>query len=151
MFGKNDKLSDSVVALLPPGEELLAAVCVQPKGSGNAGAVGGLAGAVIAGRGGKNTAESSQATGITIPRFAALAVTQRRLLILKMNAMGSKADEIVSEVPIAEVESIIAGKSMLRRQVTLNARGGTFEFEAHKATPVENLSDALAAARAAAT
>jgi len=35
-----------------------------------------------------------------------LAVTRQRLLILKMNAMGTKADEIVSEVPIAEVESI---------------------------------------------
>ena len=62
--------------------------------------------------------------------------------------MGTKADEIVSEVPIAEVESITPGKSMLRRQVTLNARGGTFEFEAHKSTPVERLSEALDEARA---
>ena len=40
-------------------------------------------------------------------------------------------------------------KSMLRRQVTLNARGGTFHFEAHKASPVEKLSEALAEARSA--
>jgi len=147
MFGKDGKLTESVVGLCAPGEEVLAAMCVQPKGAGNAGAVGGLAGAVIGGRGGKETIESSQRTGIEIPRFAALAVTKQRLLILKMNAMGSKADGIVSEVPIAEVESIIVGKSMLRRQVTVNARGGTFEFEAHKSTPVESLTDALAAAR----
>lgn len=147
MFGKDGKLTDSIVGLIGPGEEVLAAVCVQPKGAGNAGAVGGLAGAMIAGRGGKETVESSKRTGVEVPRFAALAVTKQRLLILKMNAMGSKADEIVSEVPISEVESITCGKSMLRRQVTLKARSGTFEFEAHKSTPVETLTDALAAAR----
>ncbi len=147
MFGKDGKLTESVVGLVAPGEEVLAAVCVQPKGSGNAGAIGGLAGAAIAGRGGKESVESTQRTGIDMPRWAALAVTKNRLLILKMNAMGTKADEIVSEVPIAEVESITVGKSLLRRQVTLSARGGTFEFEAHKSTPVETPTDALAAAR----
>ena len=148
MFGKDGKLTESVVALVAPGEEVLAAVCVQPKGLGNATAVGGLAGAVLAGRGGKETRESVERTGIQVPRWAALAVTRQRLLVLKMNAMGTKADEIVSEVPIAEVESIETSKSMLRRQVTLNARGGTFEFEAHKAAPVDSLTDALQVARA---
>ena len=99
-MAKDAKLRESVEALAP-GEQVLAAVCVQPKGQGNAGAVGGIAGAVMAGRSGKQTAESVQATGIEIPRFAALAITPQRLLILKMNAMGSKADQIVSSVPIA--------------------------------------------------
>ena len=149
MFGKDGKLTESVVALVGPGEEVLAAVAVQPKGSGNAMAIGGIAGAVISGKGGKETQESSKRTGIDVPRWAALAVTRQRLLILKMNAMGTKADGIVSEIPIADVESITVSKSLLRRQVTLNARGGTFAFEAHKAAPVESLSDALAQARAA--
>jgi hypothetical protein len=147
MFGKDGKLTESVVGLVNPGEEVLAAVAVQPKGAGNAMAVGGIAGSLIGGRGGKTTQESKERTGIDVPRWAALAVTTQRLLILKMNAMGTKADAIASEVPIAEVESIITSKSMLRRQVTLNARGGTFEFEAHKAAPVESLSEALAKAR----
>ena len=149
MFGKDGKLTESVIGLVAPGEEVLAAVAVQPKGAGNAMAVGGIAGAMIAGKGGKETQESSKQTGIEVPRWAALAVTTQRVLILKMNAMGTKADEIVSEVPIAEVESIDVSKSMLRRQVTLNARGGAFHFEAHKSSPVEKLSEALAAARAA--
>ena len=148
MFGKDGKLTESVIELVAPGEEVLAAVAVQPKGSGNAMAIGGIAGSMIAGKGGKETHESSQRTGIEVPRWAALAVTAQRVLILKMNAMGTKADGIVSEVPIAEVESIDVSKSMLRRQVTLNARGGTFHFEAHKSSPVEKLSEALAAARA---
>lgn len=147
MFGKDGKLTESVVALVNPGEEVLAAVAVQPKGAGNASAVGGIAGSLISGRGGKTTQESTEQTGIEVPRWAALAVTTQRLLILKMNAMGSKADSIASEIPIAEVESIVASKSMLRKQVTLNARGGTFEFEAHKSTPVESLTEALAKAR----
>ncbi len=148
MFGKDGKLTESVVGLVGPDEEVLAAVCVQPKGSGNATALGGVAGALISGRGGKTTQESSKQTGIDVPRWAALAVTTQRLLILKMNAMGTKADAIVSDVPIAEVDSIVADKSMLRRQVTLNARGGSFEFEAHKSTPVESLAVALDQARA---
>ena len=148
MFGKDGKLTESVAGLVGPGEDVLAAVAVQPKGSGNATAVGGIAGSMIGGRGRKETRESSERTGIEVPRWAALAVTRQRLLILKMNAMGTKADEIVSEVPIAEVESIVVSKSMLRRQVTLNARGGTFEFEAHKSTPVERLTEALDQARA---
>lgn len=149
MFGKDGKLIESVVALVAPGEEVLAAVCVQPKGSGNAMAVGGVAGALIAGKG-KGNQEASAQTGIEIPRWAALAVTKQRLLILKMNAMGTKADSIASDVPISEVESITTDKSLLRRQVTLNARGGTFQFEAHKSTPVESLTEALAQARSGA-
>jgi hypothetical protein len=148
MFGKDGKLTESVVELVAPGEDVLAAVAVQPKGSGKATAIGGIAGSMIGGRGDKATRESVERTGIEVPRWAALAVTRQRLLILRMNAMGTKADEIVSEIPIAEVESITVSKSMLRRQVTLNARGGTFEFEAHKSTPVERLPEALQAARA---
>lgn len=143
----NEKLVESVMALIAPGEPVLAAVCVQPKGAGNAMAVGGVAGAVMGGRN-KGNRESSAQTGIEVPRWAAIAVTPQRLLILKMNAMGTKADAIASDVPIAEVESITTDKSLLRRQVTLNARGGTFQFEAHRSTPVESLADALAQARA---
>lgn len=147
MFGKDAKLVESVIALIGPGEDVLAAVCVQPKGAGNAMAVGGVAGALMAGKN-KGNREANAETGIEVPRWAALAVTNKRLLILKMNAMGTKADAVASDVPISEVESIVPGKSLLRRQVTLHARGGTFEFEAHKSTPVESLSDALDRVRA---
>jgi len=85
MFGKNPKLLESVTALVAPGEQVLAAVAVQPKGSGNASAVGGLAGAVWSGRGSKETRESSERIGISVPRWAALAVTPQRLLILRIN------------------------------------------------------------------
>jgi uncharacterized spore protein YtfJ len=147
MFGKSPKLIDSVSALVGSDERVLAAVAVQPKGSGNSMAVGGLAGGVIGGRSSKATRESAAATGVEVPRWAALAVTSKRVLILKMNNMGSKADRIASDVAISEVESIEIEKSLLRKQVVLKARGGTFEFEAHKAAPVEDLSEALAQAR----
>lgn len=147
MFGKSPKLLDSVTELVGANEKVLAAIAVQPKGAGNAAAVGGLAGSLIAGRGNKETRESKERTGIEIPRFAALAVTANRVLVLKMNHTGSKASEIVSEVPISAVESIEIDKSILRKQVTLKASGGTFEFEAHKAAPVETLTEALAQAR----
>lgn len=147
MFGRSPKLADSVAELVGPGEPVLAAVCVSPKGSGNAMAVGGLAGAMIAGQGGKETRESSARTGVEIPRFAALAVTPQRVLVLKMNGTGSKASQIVSSIPIADVQGIEVEKSMLRKQITLSALGGTFMLECHKAAGPEVLTEALAQAR----
>lgn len=147
MFGKSPKLLDSVTELVPPDERVLAAVAVQPKGSGNAMAVGGIAGAVIAGRGSKSTREASATTGVEVTRFAALAVTSRRVLVLKMNGMGNKASAITGELPLEAVQGIDVGKSMLRKQIVLRTTGGNFDFETHKATPAEELQHALDAAR----
>lgn len=147
MFGKSPKLIDSISSLVAPGEQVLAAIAAQPKGAGNARAVGGLAGAVIGGRGSKETRESMAETGIEVPQWAALAVTGQRLLILQMNAMGSKAERIASSIDITDVEGLDVEKSMLRKQITLRARGGTFQFETHKAAPAEELRDALARGR----
>jgi hypothetical protein len=149
MFGKSPKLLDSVAELVPPGERVLAAVPVQPKGSGNAMAIGGIAGAAIAGRGSKETREASANTGVEVTRFAALAVTNQRVLVLKMNAMGNKASGITGELPIAAVEAIDVAKSMLRKQIIVRTSGGNFEFETHKATPADDLQQALATARTA--
>ncbi len=68
MFGKDSKLTDSVVALVAPGEQVLAAVAVQPKGQGNAMAVGGAAGALM---GGKSKANREASVPISV-RTAAL-------------------------------------------------------------------------------
>ena len=147
MFGKSPKLLDSVAEMVPPGERVLAAVAVQPKGSGNAMAIGGIAGAAIAGRGSKTTREASANTGVEVTRFAALAVTNQRVLVLKMNAMGNKATAITGELPVAAVEGIDVSKSMLRKQIVVRTSGGNFDFETHKATPAEDLQQALATAR----
>ena len=147
MFGKSPKLLDSVAELVPPGERVLAAVAVQPKGSGNAMAIGGIAGAVIAGRGSKDTREASANTGVEVSRFAALAVTNQRVLVLKMNAMGNKASAVTGELPIVAVAGIDVSKSMLRKQIVVRTSDGNFDFETHKATPAEDLQEALAAAR----
>lgn len=147
MFGKSPKLLDSVTELVPAGERVLAAVAVQPKGSGNGMALGGIAGAVITGRGSKGTREASANTGVEVTRFAALAVTNQRVLVLKMNAMGNKARAITGELPVGAVEAIDVNKSMLRKQIVLRTTGGNFDFEAHKATPAEDLQEALAVAR----
>jgi hypothetical protein len=150
MFGKSPKLLDSVAELVPPGERVLAAVAVQPKGSGNGMAIGGIAGSMIAGRGSKATREASANTGVDVSRFAALAITNQRVLVLKMNAMGNKASAITGELPVDAIAGIDVSKSMLRKQIVVRSTGGNFEFETHKATPAEDLQEALAAARASA-
>jgi hypothetical protein len=148
MFGKSSKLTDSIAALAEPGEQVLAAIAVQPKGSGNAMAVGGLLGSALAGRGGKDAAAAQEATGITLPRWAAMAVTNQRVLILQMNSMGSKATEIVGALPVTAVDGIGVEKTTLRKTVTLSASGATLQMETHKATPAESLQDAFQQARA---
>jgi hypothetical protein len=150
MFGKSSKLEASVAELVEPGEQVLAAVPVQTKGSATGMAVGGIIGGAIAGRGSKTTKQSVDQTGIDVTRFAALAVTPQRVLVLKMNAMGTKAAGIVSSVPLGEVDGIDVDKGKLRKFVTLRARGGTFEFECARGADADTLPDALAKARAGA-
>jgi hypothetical protein len=147
MFGKSPKLQDSIAALVEPGEQVLAAIAVQPKGSGNSQAVGGLIGAAMAGKGGTERQAAAEAHGFEMPRFAALAVTTQRVLITKMNGMGSKATEIVGGLPVAEVDAIGVEKTTLRKTVTVTARGATLSMETHKATPAETIQQALAQAK----
>jgi hypothetical protein len=79
----------------------------------------------------------------------ALAVTPRRLLIFKAGgAVTVKAKELLSAIPIAEVDSIVVGKGALTKPVTLTVRGEPFQVEAPKAGNTDKLVSAFEQAKA---
>ena len=60
--------------------------------------------------------------------------TSRRLLVFKAGgSMTLSAKELLSAVPLADVDSVEVGKGMLTKPITLTVRGEAFQVEAPKA------------------
>jgi hypothetical protein len=138
----------SVQPYLEPGEDVLAIVLAQGKGSGKAMMLGGAVGAGIhAARQGRKDAEGADAAVRMAGRMG-VVVTQRRLLIFKGGGqLTMKAKELLSAIPIADVESIEIGKGVATKPITLVVRGESFTLEAPRAQPVDDLPKALEQAR----
>ncbi|MEA2419225.1 MAG: hypothetical protein QOE60_1431, partial [Thermoleophilaceae bacterium] len=93
---------------------MVAAIVVRPRGWTQAKAGHGGPGAVAAQIGAAKQARNFQAAeqaGFEITSPMALAVTQRRLLSLKIGSpiglgIGGKVKELVSAVPVSEVDAV---------------------------------------------
>ena len=87
--------------LLEPGEEILSALVVSPRGS-NTAIAGGLAAGEIGARWSNKNRGAAEDVGLVVKRSCGLALTDRRLLTLDLaiSMMGGikKAREILSEV-----------------------------------------------------
>jgi hypothetical protein len=62
-------------------------------------------------------------------------------------AVTVKAQELISDVPIADVDSIEIGKAGLTKPITITVRGASFAIETPKASPAADLPKALARAK----
>ncbi len=115
----------SIEPHLQPGEELLEVLAVQsPRGP---------APAVI---------ELASRMG--------LAITSQRLLVFKAGgSMTLSAKELLSAVPMAEVDSVAVGRGMLTKPITLTVRGEAFQVEAPKAANTKEFVAAYERARGA--
>lgn len=76
----------------------------------------------------------------------ALALTGGRLLVLSVSppiAMGKGGDvkELVSEAPLADVESIEVKRLLVGKTVTVTVRGASFKLEAGAGANVKGLTD----------
>ena len=85
----------------------------------------------------------------------ALAVTARRLLSLKVTApvgmgIGMKVQELVSAVPVSEVDSIEVKRLAMGKTVTVTVRGVPFVLEVGAGADAKGVADALERAKAAA-
>lgn len=156
MFDKS--MRKSIAPHLQPGEEPLAVVFGQGKGASKAlftSAVGGVASG-ISGQSSherEHGAATDAAAGVDVKldKKMVLVITPQRMLIFKAGgAMTIKAQELISEIPISDVDSIEVGKATLTKPVTLTIRGATFMIETAKAQPAEDLPKALAQAKGAA-
>jgi hypothetical protein len=149
MFDK--AMKKSIEPYLEAGEEPLGVLIVQGKGMTKAMLAGGVVGSSIVGsRKDKNSAASE--AGVQLASKMGLAVTSRRLLIFKAGgAMTLKAQELITAIPIADIDSIEVGKGMMSKPITITVRGEQHVVEAPKAAKTSDLTDAFSRAKAGAS
>jgi hypothetical protein len=146
-------MKKSVEPHLQPGEELLNVTIVMGKGMMRALVGGGVVGATAVGairdRKSRDGAEDVPSDGaVELSSKMGLAVTPRRLLIFKAGgAVTVKAKELLSDIPIADVDSIEVGKGALTKPVTLTVRGEAFQVEAPRAANTDKLVSAFEQAK----
>ena len=135
---------------LQPGEEVRAACTTNPKGTMKrsvAGGVGGVAGALLAGR-----ADGGGANGGGLAeRFPTgqhyLVLTDRRLLACSVAALSGKPKELAADWPLDQVAGIGTDKGRLALPMTITfGDGSSVSLEAARGTGGETLAEALAAA-----
>jgi len=142
----------SVEPHLESGEELLSALVVQGKGM-TKWLVAGVAGQAVAGavrdRAGRGGADAGDEPAIATASKMALVITSRRLLLFKAGgAVTVKAQELLTALPIEEVEGLVAGKAAMTKPLTITARGQQVEVEAPKAANTGKVVEAFERARA---
>jgi hypothetical protein len=150
MFDK--AMTKSIGAYLQPGEELLNATIVQGKGLAKmtlaGGVIGGLAVAAHRDRKARQAEEAGEVREIKLSSKMGIGVTTRRLLLFKAGgSMTLSAKELLTEVPIADVDTIEVGKGVVTKPVTVTIRGESFQVEAARAANTDQLLEAFALAK----
>ena len=153
MFDK--AMRKSIEAYMEPGEELLDVAIVQGKGMTKFLAMGGVAGQAAAGAMRNRKAAEAEAAGeggeVKLANKMGIGVTSQRLLIFKAGgAMALKAQELLTAVPVADVDGMEVGKAALTKPLTITVRGESFTVEAPKASNPQKLVEALERAKGAA-
>jgi hypothetical protein len=151
MFDK--AMRKSIESYLEPGEELLNVSIVQGKGMMKMLVGGGAIGAAALGahrdRKSREAAANTDGDGtIELSSKMGIAITSRRLLIFKAGgAVALSAKELLTQVPIAEVDSVLVGKGALTKPITFTVRGESFSVEAPKATNTDKVVRAFEQAK----
>src|SRR5690349_11068420 len=103
MFDK--AMKKSIEPYLEAGEEPLSVLIVQGKGMTKAFLAGGVVGQAVAG--GRKDKNAASEAGVQLAGKMGIAVTSRRLLIFKAGgAMTLSAKELITAIPIADVDAI---------------------------------------------
>jgi hypothetical protein len=151
MFEK--AMAKSIQGYLQPGEELLDATIVQGKGMGKVMMAGGVVGAMAVGSSRDRKARRAEGDAgtdeVRLSSKMGIGVTTRRLLLFKAGgSVTLSAKELLSAVPIADVDSIEVGKGVVTKPITLTVRGEAFEVEAPRAANTDKLIEAFTQAKA---
>lgn len=161
MARSETKIKEGAAPFLEDGEEVLAAIVARPRGwtqataSAGGGAAAGLIGGALGGKKAQRNVEAAEQAGFQLASPMALAVTQRRLLSLGVTSpiglgIGLKVKELVSAVPVSEVESIEVKRLAAGKTVTVTVRGVPFTLEVGAGANASGVAEALDRAKAAA-
>ena len=155
------KIKEGAAPFLEQGEEVLAAIVARPRGwtqavaSAGGGAAAGIIGGTIGGKKQRKSIDAAQQSGFELANPMALAVTPQRLLSLRVTApvglgIGMKVKELVSSVPVGEVDSIDVKRLAVGKTVTVTIRGVPFVLEIGAGADAKGVVEALERAKAAA-
>jgi hypothetical protein len=153
------KIKDGAAPFLEPGEEVLAAIVARPRGwtqqsaSPGGGAVAGAIGGVLGGKKQEENLGAAADSGFEIASPMALAVTNQRLLSLKISnpvglGIGGDVKELVSAAPLSEVDSIELKRLAVGKTVTVTVRGTPFVLEVGAGANAKGVSESFEQARA---
>jgi hypothetical protein len=127
MADQLEQIREHAGAFLEPGEELVAALTASPRGRSTAVAAGGV-GSMIGYKMASGQVKKGGEVGLRVEPNMAVALTRSRLLTLKVKiSMGGAITgvaEVLSAIPLAEVDSIDAKRFGLGGILTLAVRGG---------------------------
>ena len=147
----DEKIKEGARPFLEEGEEVLAAFVARPRGytQTHAGSFGlGL-------RQQAKSREGAEAAEFQLASPMALAVTQRRLLSMSMGAqtgiggIGGGVKELLSAVPLSEVDSIEVKRLLLGKVVKVTVRGQEFKLEAGAGSDAKGVVEAFESHRTA--
>ena len=122
-----EQIREHAASFLDPGEELVAAITASPRGRSTAVAAGGV-GSMIGYSMASGQVKKGGAVGLVVEPNMAVALTGSRLLTLKVKiSMGgaiTAVQQVLSSIPLAEVDRIEAERFGLGGILTLAVRGG---------------------------
>jgi hypothetical protein len=149
MSRQSDKIANGAQEYLESGEEVLAAFVAAARGHTQAVAGSIHLGAHQQGRAGAAAADA----GLQIASPMGVALTNRRLLTLRIGTpiglgIGGSVKELLSAVPLAEVEAIDVKRLALGFTIALTVRDSTFKLEANAASGAPALAEAFDRVRA---
>ena len=145
MSKHEDSIVDRAGGLLLPGEEIVSALVVSPRGSSTAAAPGLAPGEIGRRWRNKNKATAEQ-VGLIVKRNSGLALTNRRLLTLglatSLTGGIKEVKGILSEVPLDQVDELKSKWNVL----TISVGGAQFKLEC-KPPAAKAFATAFAAAK----
>jgi hypothetical protein len=149
MSRQNDKIAKGAEQFLEPGEEVRVGLVAAARGHTQAVAGSMNLGAHQQGRAGAAAGE----VGLQIASPMGVALTNRRLLTLRIGTpiglgIGGAVKDLLSAVPLSEVEAIEVKRLALGFTIALTVRGSTFKLEANAASGAPALAEAFERGRA---
>jgi hypothetical protein len=143
------KVKDEMGPFLEEGEEVRAVLIARPRGwtQSTAGSQ------ELGGRQQQKAHGGAEEAGIQLASPGAIVLTQKRLLTVQTGealgmGKGGSVKEVLSAVPITDVDSIKVRRLLLGYVVTLTVQGSEFKLEANAAAGAKPLAAALDRAKA---
>lgn len=146
------QLKEEARPFLEPGEEVLASIVAQPRGTSTAKS-GGLAPSSIGSAwAGKSTKAGEQA-GLALTNPMALAVSDRRVLVFAIETSGmgkpKAVKELFSSAPVADVDSVAVKRLLVGKVVTVGMSGSEVKLEVGSGQDAKGLASEFERVKAA--